>query len=206
MLSERPDKKYWILQNLLRKKGIAEPKDLEGFIKRNLLKVDFPQMVGIDSAYQRGKKILEVVPDAKLYGKITDEIFAVKYEWYGEEHLTVYLPGIDYVSDYAGILQAQLDLKADFAIKISKALAHDEYYIARRGNVYTDPVIYSSAIIRAFNPEVGEEIYDEMNKKASKIFGYNGKRYVNFDIESPAVFKKDRVLYIYEPDSTRSNC
>ena len=200
------DKKCWILQDLLSKKKIAEPQGFEDFVRRNLLKVDFPLLVGIDSAYQRGRKIVKEVQGAKLYGKTTDEFFAVKYVWYGEEHLTVFLPGIDYVYDYAGVLQAQLDIKAGLALKISQALSHDEYYLARRSNVHTDPVIFSHAIIKALNPEIGEAVYDELNKKECKVFGYNGKRYVNFDIEMPAVFKKDRVLYIYEPDSTRSNC
>ena len=207
MLSECGfDKKCWILQNLLSKKKIAEPQGLENFVKRYLLDVDFPVLVGVDSAYQRGRRIIEEIPDAKLYGNVNDEIFAIKYEWYGEEHLTIFLPGIDYVYDYAGVLQNQLDIKAGFAMRISKALAHDEYYLARRSNVHTDPVIFSHAIIKALNPEIGEAVYDELNKKECKVFGYNGKRYVNFDIEMPAVFKKDRVLYIYEPDTTKSNC
>ena len=208
MLSERFDSKYRILQNLLSKKGIAEPAGLKDFYKKYLLKVDFPMLVGVDSAYQRGKRIIEEVSGAKLYGKIDREIFAVRYNWYGEEHLTVYLPGIDFVRDYAEVLQSQLEIKEGLAMKISKSLAHDEYYLARRGNIYTDPVVFSSNIIRVFNPEIGTEIFDELNKKYVKVFGYNGRRYVNFDIEMPAVFKKNRALFIYEPDSKldKSNC
>lgn len=160
----------------------------------DVLPVELPKKVYFDGSADR-VKCLSVQANARSYG----DSDGVIYTRDGEEILTIFVEGLDYIQSFAKHLVKKLGITEDVATKISSALPHDEYYTVR-GFVETDIEKHATQMARLLHVQEGDTVTDLYQGDVEVVTGVLSKKLaLDLDDELPSAILVGSRINIYLP-------
>lgn len=169
-----------------------------------VLPVELPNKVYFDGNAARVER-LSVQPNAKCYGDSEQrralDVFGVIYPKDGEEILTIFIEGLDYINSFARHLVNKLGVAEDVATKISSALPHDVYYTVR-GYIETDMEKHATQMARLLCVQEGDTVHDLYQGDVEVVTGVISKKLaLDLDDVLPSAVLVGTKVNVYLPSN-----
>lgn len=186
------------ISSLLQKRHDLKPsKQFLTFVS-NELPADIPFQTQFDGSRNRVIALANK-PDAKVYGDVDGEIFAVEYIWRENATITIFVGELDYKSILADNLVRIAGIPHEVASQISDALPHDTYY-GIHDQAFTDFESYVIKMAYLLKVNEGDVVHDLLQGNVEAgIAPYSKKMALNLDDEFPSALLIGNRINVFLP-------